>query len=141
MRPIRLLIKFRFFRSIFASTKSTVLSTLGKSSFIAVMIFSRLAFGLEEYKAQNQLTREEVFQFLLHTARKEPNLMIHSFIQRVILFDDKIEIYYNFTNKQLPDGAPDECCRVSSNELKAFIYKDFKEKEKNYPKGSDSSRL
>jgi len=28
-----------------------------------------------------------------------------------------------------------------SNELKAFIYKDFKEKEKNYPKGSDSSRL
>ena len=25
--------------------------------------------------------------------------------------------------------------------LKAFIYKDFKEKEKNYPKSSDSSRL
>ena len=48
---------------------------------------------------------------------------------------------YIFTNKQLPDGAPDECCRVSSNELKAFIDKDFKEKEKNYPKGSDSSRL
>ncbi len=45
-----------------------------------------------------------------------------------ILFDDKIEIYYNFTNKQLPDGAPDECCRVSSNELKALIYKDCKEK-------------
>ncbi len=96
---------------------------------------------IEEYKAQNQLTREEVFQFLLHTARKEPNLMIYSFVQRAILSDDKIEIYYNFTNKQLPDGAPDECCRVSSNELKAFIYKDFKEKEKNYPKGSDSSRL
>ena len=55
---------------------------------------------IEEYKAQNQLTREEVFQFLLHTARKEPNLMIHSFVQRAILSDDKIEIYYNFTNKQ-----------------------------------------
>lgn len=24
--------------------------------------------------------------------------MIRSFIQKVILFDDKIEIYYNFTN-------------------------------------------
>ena len=96
---------------------------------------------IEEYKAQNQLTREEVFQFLLHTARKEPNLMVHSFVQRVILFDDKIEIYYNFTNKQLPDGAPDECCRVSSNELKAFIYKDCKEKNGNSPKGSDSYRL
>ena len=48
---------------------------------------------------------------------------------------------YNFTNKQLPDGAPDECCRVSSNELKAFIYKDCKEKNGNSPKGSDSYRL
>ena len=48
---------------------------------------------------------------------------------------------YIFTNKELPDSAPDECCRVFSNELKAFIYKDFKEKEQNYPKGSDSSRL
>ncbi len=47
---------------------------------------------------------------------------------------------YIFTNKQSSDGAPNECCRPS-NELKAFIYKDFKEKEKNYPKGSDSSRL
>ena len=96
---------------------------------------------LEEYKAQNQLTREEVFQFLLHTARNLPNLMIHSFIQRAILFDDKIKIYYNFTNKQLPDGAPDECCRVSSNELNALIYKDCKEKNGNSPKGSDSYRL
>ena len=67
--------------------------------------------------------------------------MIYSFVQRAILSDDKIEIYYNFTNKQLPDGAPDECCRVSSNELKAFIYKDCKEKNGNSPKGSDSSRL
>ena len=66
---------------------------------------------------------------------------MQTFIQRAILFDNKIGIYYNFTNKQLPDGAPDECCRVSSNELKAFIYKDFEKKEKNYPKGSDSSRL
>ena len=96
---------------------------------------------LEEYKAQNQLTREEVFQFLLHTARKEPNLMIHSFVQKAILFDDKIEIYYNFTNKQLPDGALNECCRVSSNELKAFIDKDCKEKNGNSPKGLDSYRL
>ncbi len=67
--------------------------------------------------------------------------MIYSFVQRAILFDDKIEIYYNFTNKQLPDGAPDECCRVSSNELKALIYKDCKEKNGNSPKGSDSYRL
>ncbi len=67
--------------------------------------------------------------------------MIHSFVQLAILSDDKMEIYYNFTNKQLPDGAPDECCRVSSSELKAFIYKDCKEKNGNSPKSSDSYRL
>ena len=48
---------------------------------------------------------------------------------------------YIFTNKQLPDGASDECRRVSSNELKVFICKSFNKKEKNHPKGSDSSRL
>ncbi len=48
---------------------------------------------------------------------------------------------YIFTSKQVPDGAPDECCRVSSNELKAFIYKVCKEKNGNSPKGSDSYRL
>ena len=48
---------------------------------------------------------------------------------------------YIFTNKQLPDGAPDECCRVSSTELKAFIYKVCKEKNGNSPNGSDSYRL
>lgn len=48
---------------------------------------------------------------------------------------------YIFTNKQLPDGAPDEYCRVSSAELKAFIYKVCKEKNGNCPNGSDSYRL
>ena len=48
---------------------------------------------------------------------------------------------YIFTNKQLPDGAPDEYCRVSSTELKAFIYKVCKEKNDNSPNGSDSYRL
>ena len=67
--------------------------------------------------------------------------MIYSFVQRTILFDDKIEIYYNFTKKTITRRAPDECCRVSPNELKAFIYKDCKEKNGNYPKGSDSSRV
>ena len=89
---------------------------------------------LEEYKAQNQLTREEVFQFLLHTARNLPNLMIYSFIQLKNLFDDKIEICYNFINKQLPDGTPDECCRVSSNELNFSIFKACKEKTVTFRK-------
>ncbi len=56
--------------------------------------------------------------------------MIHSFVQRAILFDDQIEIYCNFANKQLLDGAPDECCRVSSNEPKTLMYKDCKEKKR-----------
>ena len=61
---------------------------------------------IEEYKTQNQLTREEVFQFLLHTVRKGPSLMIHSFVLAEIARDCA---FYPFINATIGVTSSKEC--------------------------------
>ena len=68
---------------------------------------------LEEYKAQSQLTRDEVAEYLTHGIQHNPRLMLATLIQKIILFDDKIEIYFNYTQRPYPDdSSPDDNHRV-----------------------------
>lgn len=63
--------------------------------------------AIERYKAQNQLKREEVIEYLTHTIRQEPKLMLRNLIQKIVLYDDKVEIYYNYLNSMPPSDDPD----------------------------------
>lgn len=68
---------------------------------------------LEEYKEQSRLTREEVAEYLTHGVRQNPRLMLNTLIQKIILFDDKMEIYFNYTPRPYPDDpSPDDNHRV-----------------------------
>lgn len=58
---------------------------------------------IEQYKAQNQITREQVVNYLTHCIKQEPKLMLYTLIQKIILYDDKIEIFYNYTENNNPD--------------------------------------
>ena len=59
----------------------------------------------EQYKLQNQIKREQVVEFLKHTVWQKPQLMIYTLIQKIVLYDDCIEIFYNYIDPIKPDGS------------------------------------
>ena len=63
---------------------------------------------IEQYNLQNQLKREQVVEFLQHTILQSPQLMIPTLIKKIVLYDDKIEIYYNYTDPIKPGGSSPE---------------------------------
>ena len=51
-----------------------------------------------------QLKKEDVLKFFNKAIKKEPKILIKNVINKIILYDDKIEIYYNYVNsKERPD--------------------------------------
>ena len=58
---------------------------------------------IEQYKTETQLKLEQIVEYITHSIRQAPKLLVHTLIQKVILWDDKIEIYFNFTEKTNPD--------------------------------------
>lgn len=65
---------------------------------------------IEEYKTETQLKREQVIEFLTHSLRQRPKLLIQTFVKKVILWDDKIEIHFNFSDKTYPDENSHRDC-------------------------------
>ncbi len=69
----------------------------------------------EESNEDNLITREQVMEFLITLPEQEPQVIIDTMIRKVVLFDDKIELHYNFCDKpehDEPDGTSPEDRRV-----------------------------
>ncbi len=58
---------------------------------------------VEKSKNKVQLTPADIKKFILKALKKEPRLMIKTLVKEVILYDDKVEIYYNCIDKKKPD--------------------------------------
>lgn len=63
---------------------------------------------VEQYKVQSQLNREQVVEYLTHALRQNAILLLQTLIRKIVVFDDKIEIYYNYTDKAAPDLSSDD---------------------------------
>ena len=62
---------------------------------------------LEKYNEQKILTKEKVMACLTTAILKKPKTLIHTLIQKIIVYEDKVEIYYNYTDESNPgDGTP-----------------------------------
>ena len=60
----------------------------------------------EECKERIGLSRAEIIAHIRSALQKEPQQMINALVNKVILWDDKIEIYYNYT---LRKDSDDRC--------------------------------
>ena len=58
---------------------------------------------IEEGKIRLKLSKPEIVKFINKAIRKEPAQLIHLLVKKIILYDDKIEIYYNTTERIRPD--------------------------------------
>ena len=74
---------------------------------------------------------------------KKPKTLIHILIQKIIVYEDKIEIYYNYTDETNPgDDSPRDLSYwlgSDSSVIPGSNTANPNQNEKNYPKGSDSS--
>lgn len=63
-----------------------------------------IKLSLEKSKTKLQITKEDIVSYLKTALRKDPKLLIDHLIKEVVLYNDKVEIYYNYTDKTRPDG-------------------------------------
>ena len=64
---------------------------------------------LEQCKEQNRLKKEEVVEYLTNAIKQKPKLLISNLVQKIVLYDDHFEIYFNYLNQMPPtDDDPDE---------------------------------
>ena len=57
----------------------------------------------EESKYRLRMSRAEIIKFINKAMREEPSQMIRMLVKRIVLYDDKIEIQYNTTERIRPD--------------------------------------
>ena len=62
---------------------------------------------IEQHKEQKKLTKEKISEFIVHALKCKPNLMIRTLVKKLVLYDNKLEIYYNFSPEKLPDYPDD----------------------------------
>lgn len=58
---------------------------------------------VEKSKDKVQITQADIKKFIRKALEKEPRLMIRLLVKEVILYDDRVEIYYNCIDKKGPD--------------------------------------
>lgn len=60
--------------------------------------------ALEECREIRIVTKEDITKYLNFAIKKKPKTLIDLLIKQIILYDDKIEIYYKYTDKTSPDN-------------------------------------
>ena len=63
---------------------------------------------IEENKRLDVIERGKIEKFLNEYVKKPPKQMLQTLIQKAVLFDDRIEITYNFTTNPDPDEPETE---------------------------------
>ena len=65
----------------------------------------KLQISKEQSKLENRISRELIMQYLRTGIKKSAQVLIDWLIDKIVLYDDKIEIFYLYTEKT----APDDC--------------------------------
>ena len=61
----------------------------------------------EELALSKQISREEVEYYLRRAIKSSPKILLNNLVDKVIVYDDKIEIYYKYCHK-IPDDPDDQ---------------------------------
>ena len=82
---------------------------------------------IEKGKQVRQFTEQEVREYYEQALRMEPQMLINFLIEKIVLFDDKIEIYYTSPITKSPDDGKGFCIdkgitRLQGVEISLAIY-------------------
>lgn len=77
---------------------------------------------LEKYNEQKILTKEKVMAYLTNAILKKPKTLIHTLIQKIIVYEDKVEIFYNYTDETNPgDDSPRDLSYYSGSDSSVIL--------------------
>ena len=80
---------------------------------------------LEYSKNKVNITKDEIIKYFKTVLKKEPQQMIFLFIKEIVVYNDKIEVYCNYTNRKNPDDSNhQDFCFYTDNVI--FPYCDAK---------------
>ena len=51
---------------------------------------------VEENKNNLRLTRNDVRKYIFKCLKKDPRFMLRAFVKEIVVYNDKIDIYYNY---------------------------------------------
>ena len=60
---------------------------------------------IEEFNQQKQLSYENVVAYLQKAILFKPKQLIFTLIQKIVVYDDKLDIFLNYTNENNPDDS------------------------------------
>lgn len=63
--------------------------------------------AIERNKQDAVLTKDKIMKYISSALTKSPQMMINLLIDKIILYDDRIEIYYKYTDTTNPDDNND----------------------------------
>lgn len=70
---------------------------------------------VEQCKLANEMKREDIIKYLENAIKNEPQLLLDIFVQKVIVYEEKIEVHYNYVENKNPDNPS-----VDSREFSLF---------------------
>lgn len=78
---------------------------------------------MEAEKARTKLfiNQDDIIKYISSALRIDPRPMIDALIKKVVLYNDKIEIYYNYTNRVNPDGTDSHRDFIFYTCVKSFV--------------------
>ena len=56
----------------------------------------------EKEKVIVPISKEDVLEFINTTLKEEPEMLIRVLVKKILIYDDKVQIYFNYTNKSDP---------------------------------------
>lgn len=62
---------------------------------------------VQEYNNRNKITKEKIMDYLTKSLYKEPQILFNTLIHKIEVYDDKLIIYYRYTDKKNPDENQD----------------------------------
>ena len=62
-----------------------------------------MKIAAEECKLERKLTKEDVEAHIMDALASDPRTLIEYLIERIVLYEDKIHIFYKYTNNNNPD--------------------------------------
>ena len=74
----------------------------------------------EKARTKLLINQDDITKYISTALRKEPRPMVDALIKKVVLYNNKIEIYYNYTNMKDPDGTDDRRDFVFHTCIKSF---------------------
>ena len=101
----------------------------GMAEYYSAELAQKVSRGLRETRIKGNyagggITHADIKKFIRKALKKEPRLMIKLLVKEVILYDDKVEIYYNCIDKKGPDDLDHQVfcvyrqdCEVDPKEL------------------------